>query len=70
MRYGDFSTLENQHFLYAVEIEKISIDINNNDSYIIALLFTIIERAKHLFWGQPLTLDTVYKKFKMSNVKG
>jgi len=44
-RHGDFSTLENQHILYAVEIEKILIDINNNDSYVKAL-YTIIERVK------------------------
>ena len=47
-RNGDFSTLENQHILYAKEIEKIEINVGNNQSYIDALNI-VIDRAKAFF---------------------
>jgi len=47
-RNGGFPTLENQHILYALEIEKIEIDVDNNQSYIDALNI-VIERAKSFF---------------------
>jgi len=47
-RSGGFSTLENQHILYAREIEKIEINVDNNQSYIDALNI-VIERTKSFF---------------------
>jgi hypothetical protein len=47
-RNDGFSTLENQHILYALEIEKIEINVDNNQSYINALNI-VIERTKSFF---------------------